>query len=329
MKHFFLAFVAAATMALAFSACEILNPDDPGDLVPKTVDEDPSLPSIAVNGTQLHAESFGNPNDPLLLVLHGGPGGDYRGMLKCSTFVADGYHVVFYDQRGSGLSKRENKNYYMSRGPSLFVEDLDAVIRHYRQSGQKVYLMGLSWGAMLATAYVNEHPSEISGLVLMEPGGFTWPDTEAYLKRWRTLALFEEITNDYVYVDQFITGEDHKRLDYKAAIQGAAEYAKGNKLGFPGPSPFWRHGAVCAAATAEYARDHSFDFTTNLQRYTAPVLFAYSELNQAYGRSHAELVSSPYPHVQLVEIRGTGHDIPYFGWDNFYPVVKAYLNTVR
>ncbi len=329
MKHHFLAFIAVAIAAVTFSACEILSPDEPGDLVPKTVEEDPTLPAITINGNRLHAETFGNPNDPMLVVLHGGPGGDYRGMLKCSTFVADGYYVVFYDQIGSGLSKRVNKDYYMSRGPSMFVEELDAVIQHYRRPGQKVYLMGLSWGAMLATAYVNEHPSGISGVVLMEPGGFTWHDTKEYLGRWQSLAPFEEITNDYVYVDQFISGDEHKRLDYKAAIQGAAEYAKGNKLGFPGPSPFWRHGAVCAAATAEYAGEHPFDFTTNLRRYTTPILFAYSELNQAYGRSHAELVSSAYPHVQLVEIRGSGHDIPYFGWDNFYPVAKAYLNTVR
>jgi proline iminopeptidase len=86
---------------------------------------------------------------------------------------------------------------------------------------------------------------------------------------------------------------------------------------------------VCNSAATEYARNHPFDFTTNLQQYTTKVMFAYSELNQAYGKVHAQMVSSAYPNVQLVEISGTGHEIQYFGWDRFYPVAKAYLNTVK
>ncbi len=329
MIHGFRAIAAAALLTLSLSACEILEPGQPGDLVPLTVDEDSSLPSIHVNGTVLHAESFGDPRDPMIVVLHGGPGGDYRGMLKCATFAADGFFVVFYDQRGCGLSRRYEKDLYATRGPDLFVEDLAAVIGHYRTPGQKVFLMGLSWGAMLATAYVNEHPGDISGLVLMEPGGFTWNDTKEYLTRWQTMDPFAETVNDMLFVDQLVTGSDHNTIDYKAAVQGAAEYAPGNALGIAGPEPFWRMGAACAAGAYEYAREHSFDFTTQLQQYDKPVLFLYSEYNKAYGKSHAERVSAAYPRVQLVEIRGTGHDIVYFGWENFHPVATAWLDTVR
>src|SRR6185369_173405 len=76
--------------------------NDPGNLVPKTVDQDGSLPSIAVNGIRLHAEAFGNPTDPLVIVLHAGPGGDYRSLMNCKDLVAQGYRTVFYDQRGTG-----------------------------------------------------------------------------------------------------------------------------------------------------------------------------------------------------------------------------------
>lgn len=327
MKNLFLLFAAVAFAAVTLSSCDTLEPNDPGLLVPLTVDEDSSLPSIFVNGTHLHAETFGNPGDPMIVVLHGGPGGDYRSMLTCSRFAADGYFVVFYDQRGSGLSRRHSGDVYTTQ---LFVDDLDAVIRYYRQTpDQKVILMGLSWGAMLATAYVNERPGDVSGLVLMEPGGFTWPDAEEYIKRCRTLEVFDETSNDYVYLDQFLTGSDHNELDYKAAVQGAADFSKGNRVGNPGPYPFWRKGAVCSSAASEYAREHSFDFTTNLGRFTTRVLFVYSELNEAYGPAHAEKVSSAYPSVQLAEITATGHEIPYFGWDRFYPVAKEYLDTIR
>ena len=327
MKNLFLLLFAAAMAVFTLSSCETLDPDAPGLLVPLTVDQDLSLPSITVNGTRLHSETFGNPNDPLLVVLHGGPGGDYRSILNCQKFSADGFFVVFYDQRGSGLSQRHEKGIYTTQ---LFIDDLDAVIKYYRQRpDQKVILMGLSWGAMLATAYINDHPAEVSGAVLMEPGGFTWHDTEEYIKRSRNLQPFQELSNDYVYLDQILTGNDHNELDYKAALQNAATFSDGNSLGNPGPYPFWRIGAVCNAASSEYVRDHPFDFTGNLSRFTAKVLFVYSELNEAYGKTYAESVSSAYPNVQLAEITGTGHEMPYFGWDKFYPVAKTYLNTVK
>ncbi len=327
MKNPFFVFAAAAMTAIALSSCEILDPNDPGLLVPLTVDEDKSLPSIFVNGTQLHSETFGDPANPMLVVLHGGPGGDYRSLLPCSMFAEDGFFVVFYDQRGSGLSKRHNKEVYTTQ---LVIDDLDAVINYYRQRpDQKVILMGHSWGAMLATAYINEHPGSVNGLVLMEPGGFTWHDTEEYINRCRKLEVFDETSNDYVYLDQILTASDQNKLDYKAAIQGAADYSKGNRVGNTGPVPFWRHGAVCSAASFKYVKDHPFDFTTNLRQFTTRVLFMYSELNKAYGKGQAELVSSAYPNVQLVEVTATGHEIPYFGWNRFYPIARTYLNTVK
>ncbi len=328
MKNFLLVLFAAALVAIALTSCETVGPDEPGALVPRTVDEDPSLPSIAVDGTRLHSEAFGDPNNPMILVLHGGPGGDYRSLLNCRKFADDGFYVVFYDQRGSGLSRRHGKEIYNS--VQLFIDELDAVIKHYRhQPGQKVILLGQSWGAMLATAYVNEYPGAVSGVILSEPGGLTWHDAEEYIKRTRDMNMLDETSNDYLYLEQILTGSDHNKLDYKAALQSAADFANGNKLGNAGPSPFWRMGAICNSAATEYARAHPFDFRTNLSQYATKVLFVYSELNQAYGRTHALYVSSAYPNVQLVEIAGTGHEIPYFGWERFYPVALAYLNTIR
>lgn len=314
------------TLAFLMSACETHEMDEPGLLVPMTVDEDATLPSIHVNGTQLHARSFGNPADPMLVVLHGGPGGDHRYLLNCAAFVNDGYYVVMYDQRGSGLSQRHDADTYTVQ---LFIDDLDDVIGHYRTShDQKIYLLGHSWGAMLATAYVNDHPGVVSGLILAEPGGFTWDETKDYIERFKALHPFDETSNDFVYLDQFITGDDHRILDYKAGLQAAAGFADGNETGVEGMEPYWRFGAVCNRAALEYADKHGFDFTTHLGQFTTKVLFIYSEHNHAYGRAHAERVSSAYPNVQLEEILGTGHEMTYFAWDRFYPLAKTYLNEI-
>jgi proline iminopeptidase len=263
----------------------------------------------------------------MLVILHGGPGGDYRVMLNCKKFTEDGFYVVFYDQRGSGLSRRHNKDVYTGQ---FYIDDLEGVINHYRSTqGQKIFLLGQSWGAMLATAYINAHPSAISGAVLSEPGGFTWDDTKGYISRWMKLSMFDETSNDFLSIDEFLTADDHVKIDYRGALRSAGGFAPGNKLGITGPMPLWRQGAVCNAAMTSYAETHPFDFTQNLKQYTTKILFAYSELNQAYGKEYAEKVSSAYPNVQLVEVKGTGHEIPYSGWENYYPVAKTYLNVIK
>jgi len=310
--------------SLGFISCESNELDEKGALVPLTVTEDPSLPSIKINGTTLHSEAFGNPMDPMIVVLHGGPGGDYRGVLNFKDLVDDGYYVVFYDQRGSGLSQRHDEEHYEDKKVQFFVDDLSEVIAYYKTDDtQRLILAGHSWGAMLATAYVNQYPDEVDQVILAEPGGFTWPQTEAYIQRSFALEPFSESTNDVVYVDQFITGDDHEVLDYKLAL-----LSSGSKTGDPSSAPFWRQGAILFNWAQPYAMDHpeELDFTANLSSYTNKVLFAYSELNEHYGEEHAQLVSDAYPQVQLEKIDGCGHEIIHFGWEAFYPIVKAYLN---
>jgi proline iminopeptidase len=314
---------------IAFTACTKgeMAKNEPGNLVPKTVTEDASLPSISVNGTTLHSETFGNPDSPMVVILHGGPGADYRSMLKLKALADDGYFVVFYDQRGSGLSRRHNKSDYSIQ---IMLDDLTSVITHYRRSlKQKIFLLGQSWGAMLATAYVNAYPESVNGVILAEPGGFTWNQTKDYIERTRKLSPFSEGPNDIFYIDQFLTGKESEQevLDYKMGITSAYDTREGNALGNAGPYPFWRYGAVSQEAMFDLGERDGFNWTTNLGGFTTKILFCYSEGNKAYGQQWAQQLSSSYPNVQLEKINGSGHEIPWFGFANFYPLVKNYLKA--
>jgi len=313
-----------------FAGCEeekFINEE--GSLVPKTVDQDPALPSIIVNGAQLHAEAFGPVEGSLIIVLHGGPGSDYRSLLRCKEFANYGFRVVFYDQRGAGLSERFPESVYSMQ---IMFDDLEAVINHYRVSpGQNVILLGQSWGAMLATAYVNEHPDAISGLILGEPGGLVWQDVVDYVDRSRDAKITSEIMNDMLYMDQFITGKSTQQeiLDYKYGLLSFNENEEGNPIGNEQMVPFWRGGAVTNKAFFDIGEAEKPDWTTNLQLFPTDILFMYSENNKAYGPDHAAKVSSAYPDVQLLEVKGAGHDMLTFetGWNNAFPVILEYLNS--
>lgn len=305
---------------------------EPGLLVPKTVDQDPNLPSLHINGTLLHVESFGTPSDPIVVIIHGGPGADYRSMLKASILADDGFFVVFYDQRGCGLSQRVDRNLFDKEGSiSIYFDDLKALIEHFRQDeSQKVFLAGHSWGAMLATGFVNKYPQMISGVILAEPGGFTWDQTLKYLGKSNHIKFFSEALNDAVFPEQIFAGRDeHEILDYKASFFSSFENAPGNAVGNAGPYPFWRNGAAVYLASADYGDKYGFDFTTDLNSYTTKVLFLYSEYNKAYPQEWAQTVSSPYPNVDIEMVKGCGHEMFYFGWTDLYPRVLTYLNELK
>ncbi|WP_439504454.1 alpha/beta hydrolase [Sediminibacterium sp.] len=319
------------TTCLLFSCKKEMYINTPGMLVPKTVDQNTTIPSITINGAKLHSETFGHPDSAIIIVLHGGPGSDYRSLLRCKDFSNQGYKVVFYDQRGSGLSQRFSKESYSIQ---IMLDELTGVINHYKTiANQKVFLLGHSWGAILATAYINKYPTRINGAVLAEPGGLIWQDILDYIKRSRDINITKELFNDLFYMDQFITGKlnEHEILDYKFGLLTTADGAKDNPTGNEGPLPMWRNGAIINKSMFEIGEKEKPNWTTNLHQFKAKVLFVYSENNKAYGFEYAKKVSAPFSNTQLFKTLGGGHDMLSFstGWNNTYPVMLNYFNSIK
>ena len=73
--------------------------------VASLVTANPSLPSETVAGVQLHLKVIDGPaGAQTIVVLHGGPGGDFRS-LQALDALFDQYRLVYYGQRGSGLHR--------------------------------------------------------------------------------------------------------------------------------------------------------------------------------------------------------------------------------
>jgi proline iminopeptidase len=328
--------LSAIAVVLFMSCAKERLIDEPGNLVPKTVIEDPTLPAIYVNGSKLHSQAFGNPDGPMIVMLHGGPGADYRSLLNCKDLANHGYRVVFYDQRGAGLSERFSKKSFTSRGNGavdLMYDELSAVIAHYRtHADQKVILIGDSWGGILGAGYAGKYPKAVQGLVIAEAGGLKWEDIVDYVKKSRSFKLWGEMSNDATYMDQFITGKEdqHEILDYKGTMLGAKNEITGEDNTKPGC--FWRGGFVANTALFEVADKHKPDFSKGLENFYSPVLFIISEKNKAYQRGWANRVSAPFNSVEIWMAMGTGHSGMFSErpvWTkSTLPKILEYLNKI-
>ena len=298
----------AAGTALLFVSC---TKEQPESLVPRTADQDASISSISINGARFHTEAYGHPDCTMVVMIHGGPGGDYRDMLNAKDLANHGYRVVFYDQRGSGLSQRFSMNSYTGIGTGALnqmYDDLAGVIACYRtKSSQKIFLIGHSWGGILASGFAGKHPDMIQGLVVAEAGGLIWEDIKDYVKQSRSFSLWGEELNNATYLDQFLTGKEdqHEILDYKMSMKAVRNDITGEDNTTPGS--FWRAGAVVNSALFKIGEKYSPDFSAGLNNFNVPVLFIYSEKNQAYPASWAEKISAAYNTKELFKVNGVGH----------------------
>src|SRR5690606_38368651 len=89
--------------------------------------------------------SYGERGAPRVLVLHGGPGAHHDYLLPQFLQLADEYELVFYDQRGGGRSRTEDRSPITWR---THVEDLGLVATELDLNPPVV--IGYSWGGLLA-----------------------------------------------------------------------------------------------------------------------------------------------------------------------------------
>lgn len=318
-------------LALSLAACSgCHDAGEPGNLVPKTVADDDTLPRIELAGALFHAEAFGDPAAPLVIVLHGGPGSDYRAMLPLAALADDGYRVVFWDQRGAGLSERHDPG---TLTQAEYMEDLRLLIEHYTVADdQPIVFIGQSWGAMYATGFINDHgdyAGRVRGAILSEPGALNTPQLDAYIKELNAqMPLTSEQFNDGIWSRQFVSAADHERADY---LLGMLSYggrpSDGNDP--DNPAPFWRLGASVNDRMLELVDREGFDFTTNLDAFPTNVLFLRGERNTVMTLEHQEVLAAEFPSAGIITIPGCGHEMIWEKPAEYLEHVRAYFQSIE
>ena len=112
-----------------------------------------------------------NDQHPVLLFLHGGPGGSV--MSYANRFTKDlqkHFVVVQWDQRETGKTKSLNSS-PVPLTISLMEQDAVEVINYLRNKfhQDKIYLVGHSWGGFLALEVASHHPELFAACFAASP----------------------------------------------------------------------------------------------------------------------------------------------------------------
>lgn len=302
--------------------------------VPATVSDDPTLPRVELDGYAFHAETFGNAANPVVVVVHGGPGGNYGYLLNLHR-LADEYFVVFYDQRGAGLSPRVAAS-ELSLASSI--TDLHGIVMHFGQ-GEPVRLIGHSWGAMLVAGYLGQHPEMAARAVLAEPGALDNAGLARFRERqgstlglayYRQLvpAIFEgvhadrpdaEANSDYVF------GKMSAHFVNSEASGYRCEDARVTRVEPGVPVPPDRFGATAFNALFGEAADLT-PIAANAANYPDEVLFLASACNTFLGEAFQREQMRLFPQARLAIIPDAGHEMFSDNPAESLRVVRAYLS---
>lgn len=98
-----------------------------------------------------------------VLLLHGGPGFSHDYMECFEDFLPkEGMEIYYYDQLGSGNSDAPSDTSLWNT--PRFVEEVEQVRKGLGLD--QFYVVGHSWGGMLALEYANKYQSHLKGLVI-------------------------------------------------------------------------------------------------------------------------------------------------------------------
>ncbi|MEN9347830.1 MAG: hypothetical protein RLZZ77_1341 [Bacteroidota bacterium] len=140
--------------ALAFLACN------------KPAERQTTIIPYEVKGKHfsLWTQSVGKSETKKLLLLAGGPGCTHEYFEGFEGKLPDDVEIIYYDQLGTGKSSNPNDTNYWDL--DRYVEEVEYVRQALGLDSTNFYLLGHSWGGILAMQYALKYQQHMKGLII-------------------------------------------------------------------------------------------------------------------------------------------------------------------
>ncbi|WP_439657074.1 alpha/beta fold hydrolase [Lentzea sp. HUAS TT2] len=267
---------------------------------------------MRANGVELCVETFGDPADPAVLLIHGA----CASMLwweseLCSAIAARGRFVIRYDNRDTGLSVS-----YPPGEPGYSLSDLvlDAVGILDALGVERAHVVGRSMSGAIALGLGVDHADRVASLTFLATttGDPSLPPmTDAFLEA------------------------------SSAPSSSAVENIVSVLRAYAGPSPYFDEEAVRLLAVQDVARTVNVEsaMTNHFQiefdgprgggfgDVVAPTLVVHGSLDPVYPLAHGEALRDAVPGASLLVLDSVGHDLPRPVWPVFVDALVAHTST--
>jgi len=276
--------------------------------------------NVDIGDCKLYCEQEGQ-GTPLVL-LHGGPGATHHYFHPFFSRASGFARVVYYDQRGCGLSDFEpGKGYCLDQA----VDDLDALRRAI--GVEQWVVLGHSYGGLLAQCYAVKYPQNVKGLVLVCAStglhGPSMPSREGEFISQQERDKMGEIrktaglsTAQLIY-NNFLNGDWKRQSYYK-------------------PTP----ERIAQIASFEWVQDRSFnsvmsqssnavDLAGAFAQCPIPTLILEGAWDMSWNTDKPRRFAENHPNAQLVMFGESGHSPFEDEPARFFGVLKDFMTNLR
>jgi proline iminopeptidase len=291
---------------------------------------------VVLNGVRFFYSVGGTAADaPPVVFLHGGPGqGSEHFEALGGRFLERELRVVYFDQRGSGLSERPvNRDYALA----TMVDDIEAL---RRQLGMpKLVVMGHSFGAILALEYAAKYPTTTSHVIIVAGLWDTQVQCPLRLARFAQLRpdVYERARHDTLASDgsrrnecdielraRNGLGDDRRLFDLQTIFVDSALAGRLDSVNTARSVVYGSevNRAVMAAGMNRYR-------FTRFKALTMPALVISGKHDGAAIPAGLRPLSEKLPHARYVEFENSGHFVYLDEPDRFARVVTAFIRSAR
>jgi proline iminopeptidase len=272
---------------------------------------------IATPEVDLAYETYGAAStDTPVIVANGGPGLSHIYMLQNDVWTRLSHHrqIVFYDQRGTGKSKRVSPD--APFGMDAQVADMEAVRAKF--GFQKFNLVGDSYGGLLAMAYAASHPEHVEKLILSDSAAPTWKDIvrvlpDVFPDVLEQIAARENNTTGSAAADQHI--RDHFLMLFYSEANRDAYLAGVKDL-----------ESVPQVSAAVQKATRTLDLTPELARFKFPTMVITGRYDMNVTPLTAWNIYKAIPGARFVVFEKSGHLPSYEEPDKYVSVVDAFFS---
>jgi proline iminopeptidase len=124
------------------------------------------IPISTPKGTfNVWTKRIGNNPKIKVLLLNGGPGATHEYFECFENFLpAEGIEFIYYDQLGCGNA--DNPNDTTMWDLARYVEEVEQVRKALKLDNTNFFLLGHSWGGILAMEYATKYQNNMKGLII-------------------------------------------------------------------------------------------------------------------------------------------------------------------
>jgi len=271
--------------------------------------------TLHANGVDLCAETFGDRDDPALLLIMGSSASmDWWEDEFCARLAAGGRFVVRYDHRDTGESVAYEPGRPPYTGADLASDALgvlDALGIH------RAHVAGMSMGGAIAQVLALEHPERVASLTPIATSPVSGSHDGLPPMDDDLVAAFnvsEPDWSDRAAVIDYVTHLARTSAARSRPFDEPAFRALAGRI-------IDRTRNVESSYKNHNVMEQGAPMTKRLDEVKVPALVVHGNEDPVFHPAHGQALAAAIPGASLLALPGTGHELPRRTWDVVIPAI--------